>query len=138
MCEKDKSNRYKAMRKAYRIRTRQTPIIEGVYRMKHPLLILIRPRICFVYNEKRTRAKASIRCFHKTFLLQSVKDKGTHLVYSVTMDSIAIDLVIRFYKRDAFDGFFDTPIGQMRITGVYDRSLYKERSLWKKRKKQFK
>ncbi len=128
----------KSIRKAYITRTRQTSFIEGIYRIKHPLLIFLRPKIYFIYNKKRTKAKAILVCFGKRFPLSPVKNKGIRLVYTYNIDSIPIDMVIRFYKRDAFEGFFDTPIGQFRISGIYIQSLYTERSSWKRRKKEFK
>lgn len=123
------------IRKAYRIRTRQTPFIEGIYRIKHPLLLLVRPKIRFAYNKKRTKAKARLAFLGHDIPLIAIKNKGIQLVYAFNIESIPIDLVIRFYKRDAFEGFFDTPIGQFKVSGVYVKSLYEERSLWEKKKR---
>ncbi len=54
--------------------------------------------------------------------LQLIKFRDDWMVFQFDIDIVKVDMVIQFYRRDAFDAFFDTPIGHIRFTGRYTGS----------------
>ncbi len=116
-------DRLKKIERNIKRRRRISPYMEGVYRIKHPILMLIRPKIVLRFNRKGNRIKGYLRYMRFKKKLTTVRMSGKDLVLRFNVDIIELDLVIHFYTRDAFEGFLDTPIGHLRFTGAYVKGL---------------
>ena len=122
----DRSRNLKKIEKEIRKRTDETPYREGVYVMKHPLFMLVRPKLTLKYNKKQTRLNGSIALWGNARKMKLVEVYNHHLVYEFNIDIFPIDMVIHFYTRYGFEGFFDTPLGHIRFTGTYLKGIYGE------------
>lgn len=100
----------------------ERPFLEGIYTIRHPLAVLAKATLHIKYNKKGNKVKGEIHCFRRVEVLHVIKFREEHLVFKLRIDIIDIDLVIDFYKRDAFKGFFDTPIGHFYFTGRHKRN----------------
>lgn len=89
----------------------------GSYRLKHPIWILCPARIELSQKKKSSKIKGTLiwLWFRKNLQLQ--KSKEMTLIFSIPVDAFTLDLVLHFYKADAFEGMIDTPIGHLRFTG---------------------
>ncbi|MGA9517738.1 MAG: hypothetical protein WBV27_03015 [Trichococcus sp.] len=92
---------------------------EGVYALRFPLSFVMKPKLNLVYNKGNSKAKGEISIFGQKKKLKLVEHHDNQFVFVLQIDSIMIDLVIRFYKKDAFEGFVDTPIGHIFLSGRY-------------------
>lgn len=92
---------------------------EGVYALKFPFSFFLKPKVNLVYNKKKSKVKGEVSFWGQKKKLELVEDHGGQFVFVLQIDIIMVDLVIRFYKKDAFEGFVDTPIGHIFFTGRY-------------------
>jgi len=92
-------------------------IREGIYVIRHPLFLILKPRLTLKYNRKKTKLKGSLSWFRYKRKLKLIKMKGNELLFVFLVDMITLDLVVKFYKADAFEGFVDLPIGMIPFTG---------------------
>lgn len=97
---------------------------EGVYTLRFPLPFAPKPKLNLVYNKRKSKVKGEISFFGKKKRLKLVECHDGQFVFVLQIDSIMIDLVIRFYKKDAFEGFVDTPIGHISFSGRYLNGRY--------------
>lgn len=92
---------------------------EGVYALRFPLSFVLKPKLNLVYNKGKSKVKGEISFFGQKKKLKLVEHHDGQFVFVLQIDSITVDLVIRFYKKDAFEGFVDTPIGHISFSGRY-------------------
>lgn len=92
-------------------------IREGVYHIRHPLFLLVKPRLTLKYNNKMTKVKGSLRWLNFRQKLKLIKMRDNKLLFIFLVDILTIDLVLNFYRPDAFEGFVDLPIGMIPFTG---------------------
>jgi hypothetical protein len=121
------SQRLKEHEKAIKKRLRETPFREGVYVVKNPLLVAIRPKLILQFNKKRKKVKGYLRVFHKEWKLNMLTIKDRYLILQFRIDIIDMDFILQFTTRYTFEGYLDTPIGKLKVTGRYKKSLYGDR-----------
>lgn len=92
---------------------------EGIYMIKHPFFFLLHPKLYLRINHKKNKVKAKLRFLGREKPLTCIKISEQELIFNFYIDIVSVDMVIQFYKTDAFHGFFDLPIGQITITGKY-------------------
>ncbi len=117
----------KKIKKEIEIRKRERPFREGIYIIKHPLLLFFRPRLVLKYNRKGTKIKGEIRWFKKAIKLKVIKAKKDQIIFTFKVDILEMDMVINFTNRYGFIGFFDTPIGHVNVSGYYYDFYYGDR-----------
>lgn len=92
-------------------------ISEGLYNIRHPLFLLYKPKLTLIYNKKKTKLKGSLKWLRYKKKLKLIKARDNELLFIFNVDIISIDMVLKFYKSDAFEGFLDLPIGMIPFTG---------------------
>lgn len=92
---------------------------EGVYALRFPLSFVLKPKLNLVYNKGKSKLKGEISFFGQKKKLKLVEHHDSQFVFVLKIDIITVDLVIRFHKKDAFEGFVDTPIGHISFSGRY-------------------
>lgn len=91
--------------------------VTGRYILKHPLFVINKPRLRLYRKEENGKVEGEI-CwlgFKKKLILD--KHKEHHWVFQCHVDIVTIDVVIKFITIDAFEGFMDTPVGDISFTG---------------------
>lgn len=96
-------------------------IVMGIYTLRHPLLFLVPLRLRLSEGKSSSKIRADLQCCWFRKKLKFVKKKDMTLIFSLPIDIVTIDVVLKFYKADAFEGIFDTPIGHFRFAGKRKR-----------------
>jgi hypothetical protein len=97
---------------------------EGVYALSFPLSFVLKPRLNLAYNKKKSKLKGEISFWGQKKKLKLVEDHEGQFVFVLQIDIIMVDLVVHFHKKDALEGFFDTPIGHICFSGRYLNGKY--------------
>jgi len=115
----EQAKRLERIEKDIRIRKRERPFREGIYGIKHPLLIFLKPRLILKFNTKGTKVKGELKWLRKRMKMRTIKYRDKHLLFSFKIDIVEFEMVVDFVDRYSFEGFLDTPIGHVKFSGFY-------------------
>lgn len=83
---------------------------EGSYKMKFPLLALVRPKMVLVAGPDSDEMHGAIRLFRIRKPLTLIKSRPNELIFQMRVDFFDVDVIVRSIDGD-IQGLLDTPIG---------------------------
>jgi hypothetical protein len=89
----------------------------GVYRIKHPLLSVIRPKLIIDKDAENSKPKGHVKGLFFGKDLALIKAREPDLVYQLSISVFFVEIILHFVKDTAFEGILDTPIGHLRFKG---------------------
>lgn len=91
--------------------------VTGSYIIKHPLFVLRKPRLLLYRKVENGEVEGEISLLGFKKKLRLAKHKRHEWVFQCDVDIITVDVVIKFYTEEVFEGFLDTPVGHVRFIG---------------------